>query len=110
MNLAKRTNTKCPNITWLCDTAGVSRAGYYKWLSEKEKRTIREEQDRRDFDFILQAYQYRGINKGAKSIHMRLLHQDPPIIMNEKKIRRLMKKYGLVICQHFFVQFFKDAA
>ena len=27
---------------------------------------------------------------------MRLLHLSPPIIMNEKKIRRLMRKYGLV--------------
>ena len=27
---------------------------------------------------------------------MRLLHMEPPIIMNVKKIRRLMKKYGLM--------------
>ncbi len=27
---------------------------------------------------------------------MRLLHMEPPIIMNVKKIRRLMKKYGLI--------------
>ena len=27
---------------------------------------------------------------------MRLLHMEPPVIMNVKKIRRLMKKYGLI--------------
>ena len=27
---------------------------------------------------------------------MRLLHMEPPIVMNVKKIRRLMKKYGLI--------------
>lgn len=27
---------------------------------------------------------------------MRLLHENPPVVMNVKKIRRLMKKYGLV--------------
>ena len=26
---------------------------------------------------------------------MRLLHLDPPVVMNTKKIQRLMKKYGL---------------
>ncbi|MEI3262697.1 MAG: hypothetical protein V8S11_12925 [Flavonifractor plautii] len=26
---------------------------------------------------------------------MRLLHLDPPVVMNIKKIRRLMRKYGL---------------
>ena len=31
----------------------------------------------------------------AAYIYMRLLHMDPPIHMNVKKIRRLMKKYGL---------------
>lgn len=41
----------------------------------------------------MEAYNYRGYQKGARSIHMRLLHMD--VRMNIKKIRRLMKKYGL---------------
>ena len=53
----------------------------------------REKQDQEDFDLILEAYMYRGYNKGARSIYMRLLHKG--IVMNLKKIRRLMKKYGL---------------
>ena len=50
--------------------------------------------DKKDFDLILEAYKFRGYKKGARSIHMRLLHS-PGIIMNVKKIRRLMRKYGL---------------
>ena len=36
-----------------------------------------------------------GYTKGARGIHMALLHLDEPIVMNLKKIRRIMKKYGL---------------
>lgn len=36
-----------------------------------------------------------GYTKGVRGIHMALLHFDEPVIMNPKKIRRLMKKYGL---------------
>ena len=83
------------NITWLCEAAGVSRSGYYHYLETGGLRAWREEQDRRDFLIILKAYQFRGYKKGARSVYMRLLHMDPPVNMNIKKIRRLMKKYGL---------------
>ena len=78
----------------LCDLACVSRSGYYRWLSAADSRAQREERDRRDFELILEAYRFRGRNKGARGIHMRLLHMG--ILMNIKKIRRLMKKYQLV--------------
>jgi len=58
-------------------------------------RQQREEQDKRDFTIILEAFQFRGYSKGARGIYMRLLHMTPPAHMNIKKIRRLMKKYGL---------------
>jgi transposase InsO family protein len=83
------------NIVWLCEAAGVSRSGYYHFLKTKDLRRQREEKDRRDFLIILEAYQFRGYKKGARSIYMRLLHMVPVVIMNIKKIRRLMKKYGL---------------
>ena len=78
----------------LCDLACVSRSGYYRWVSAADSRTQREEQDQRDFELILKAYRFRGRDKGARGIHMRLLHMG--ILMNIKKIRRLMKKYHLV--------------
>ena len=83
------------NIKWLCDAAGVSRSGYYYYLSTEKERAAREKEDRAAFQIILEAYQYRGYDKGARSIYMRLLHLKPPTVMNIKKIRRLMKKYGL---------------
>lgn len=82
-------------VSELCAIAGVSRSGYYRWLSAAPVRAARENADRQDFTRILDAYHYRGYEKGARSIHMRLLHQSQPICMNVKKIRRLMKKYGL---------------
>ena len=36
-----------------------------------------------------------GYTKGAKGIYMALLHMEPPVIMNLKKIRRLMDKFNL---------------
>jgi len=83
------------NIVWLCKAAGVSRSGYYHYLETEDLRNQREEQDRRDFTVILEAYQFRGYDKGARGIYMRLLHMKPPVSMNIKKIRRLMKKYRL---------------
>jgi putative transposase len=81
-------------ISTMCEIAGVSRSGYYRWCDVEDARKAREDADRLDFDLILEAYQYRGYAKGARGIHMRLLHK-PGIIMNVKKIRRLMHKYGL---------------
>jgi len=84
------------NITWLCAAAGISRSGYYHYLETENLRQQREEQDRQDFLLILKAYQFRGYDKGARGIYMRFLHMNPPVHMNIKKIRRLMKKYNLV--------------
>ena len=83
------------NISALCKMAGVSRSGYYHWVSQESYREECEQRDRNDFGLILNAYQYRGYKKGAQSIYMRLLRNTPPVVMNVKKIRRLMKKYGL---------------
>lgn len=80
-------------VTELCDIAGVSRSGYYGWLRAEETRRKREEHDRSDFRLILEAYRFRGYDKGVRGIHMRLLHMG--IRMNTKKIRRLMRKYRL---------------
>lgn len=80
----------------LCATAGVSRSGYYNWKRSAEKRNQKELQDQQDFEIILEAFKYRGYDKGIRGIYMRLLHMDPPIIMNVKKIQRLMRKYGLL--------------
>ena len=83
------------NVKELCEIAGVSRSGYYNWVASADKREQKEAQDRADFDLILQAYNFRGYDKGIRGIYMRLLHLDPPVVMNLKKIQRLMHKYNL---------------
>ncbi|MBI4855330.1 MAG: transposase [Acetobacterium woodii] len=77
-------------VIFLCDTAGVSRSDYYHYLVAENLRLQREEQDRQEFSIILKAYQFRRFDKGARGIYM-----NPPVHMNIKKIRRLMKKYKL---------------
>ena len=83
-------------ITELCSIARVSRSGYYNWGNSKDKRDEQERKDRHDFELILEAFSHRGYDKGVRGIHMRLLHMDPPILMNVKKISRLMHKYNLI--------------
>ncbi|WP_405376424.1 IS3 family transposase [Pseudobutyrivibrio sp.] len=79
----------------LCSLAGVSRSGYYRYISEDgaQKRYARELKDREDFALIKVAYDFRGYAKGYRSICMRLARMGTP--MNHKKVRRLMNKYGL---------------
>ena len=84
------------SVSRLCEIAGVSRSGYYNWVASEKNRIEKELQDRADFELILIAYTHRGYDKGAQGIYMRLIHMVPPVVMNVKKIRRLMKKYGLI--------------
>lgn len=83
------------SVSMMCQVAGVSRSGYYAWLKAAPTREAQETRDRADFEMILEAYKQRGYSKGAKGIYMCLIHRIPPVIMNLKKIRRLMKKYNL---------------
>ena len=93
IQLERSKDTNTMSVKELCELAGVTRSGYYNWLRHADAREKREQQDRADFELILNAYRHRGYAKGARGIHMRLLHDG--IRMNLKKIRRLMKKYGL---------------
>ncbi len=91
---ALRSTDNLLSITEMCQIAGVSRSGFYHWQASLPAREQREARDREDFELILTAYRYRGYAKGARGIYMRLLHMD--ILMNLKKIRRLMRKYKLI--------------
>jgi putative transposase len=81
------------NISWLCENAGVSRSGYYNWLNSEPNRADKDLRDKADFELLLEAYQFRGYDKGRRGIYMRLLHMG--MRMNQKKISRLMKKFNL---------------
>ena len=91
----QKANGNLLNVSMLCDIAGVSRSGYYRWLKAADIREAKEQQDREDFEKILKAYNQRGYSKGARGIYMCMVHWTPPVVMNMKKIRRLMKKYNL---------------
>ena len=73
------------SVKELCEAAGVSRSGYYAWLKASTVREESEENDRKDFEIILEAYKAREYKKGAGGIYMYLIHMDSPVIMNIKK-------------------------
>ncbi len=81
------------NISWLCKWLVCHEVAIITGFIHLKKEVIRDEQDRADFELILEAYKYRGYDKGRRGIYMRLLHMG--VRMNQKKISRLMKKYNL---------------
>lgn len=97
-NTVQQSNNEL-SISALCSIAGVSRSGYYAWVKAAPTRELQEQHDHDDFDLILTAYKMHGYSKGAQGISMALMHMEPPVIMNLKKIRRLMNKYHLS-CPH----------
>ena len=79
------------NVSMLCDIAGVSRSGYYRWVNAAKTREEKEQRDKADFELILKAYNQRGYSKGARGIYMCMIHWNPPVVMNLKKIRILIR-------------------
>lgn len=82
-------------VSRLCKLAGISRSGYYNYWSNESTRADREEADCRDFELIQNAYDFDGISKGSRGIHM-TLRDEFSITFNRKKVQRLMRKFGLV--------------
>jgi len=66
----------------------VSVSGYYKYLQEKETRKRKDEDD---YLLIKKVFDDKKGKVGARTIKMKL-----DVDMNLKKIRRIMKKYGLM--------------
>lgn len=85
-------------VTYFCQLLHVSRSGYYNYLATIEERAAKERKDREAHDLILKAFNHRGYKKGSRSIKMTLEH-DFDIVMNRKKIQRIMRKYGIQ-CPH----------
>lgn len=84
-------------LSYLCKVAGVSRSGYYNFfsLSSQESRKQRELLDEEAKNIILEAYNFKGRNKGARQIKM-TLEGHFGIVYNLKRIRRIMKKYEII--------------
>lgn len=83
------------NIKYMCEYAQVSRSGYYNYLKYSNNDSKKEQNDLKEFNLILEAYKFKRRYKGARLIKM-TLEKQYGVIMNLKKIRRLMAKFGLV--------------
>ncbi|KKK34452.1 transposase [Mesobacillus campisalis] len=82
-------------VTYLCKMAGVSRSGYYTWIKADHKRAERLENDWKDYELIKEIFDYKKGRAGTLVIKM-ILENDKNVIMNHKKIRRIMRKFNLV--------------
>jgi putative transposase len=81
------------SVSYLCEVAGVSRSGYYRWMSCAPNRLQREQADYEQHLLIREIFLKKNRKAGWRVIRMNLEKQT--VIMNPKKIRRLMRKYGL---------------
>ena len=80
--------------TYLCGCIDVSKSGYDNYLKNENKRIERDIKDKKNFDLILKAYKFKKRKKGARQIMM-VLDNDFNVHFNLKKVKRLMKKFGL---------------
>lgn len=70
----------------------MSRSGYYRWL----KQTDRIDKDYIDYLLLKEIFDKGKKKYGWRQIQMRL-KREKKIVMNHKKIIRIMKKYSLVV-------------
>jgi len=84
-------------ISYLCETIGVSRSGYYNYFSLRSQkvRYQRDSEDEKMRDIILKAFNFKRRKKGARQIKM-TLEGHFEIVYNLKRIRRIMKKYEII--------------
>lgn len=75
----------------MCSITKVSRSGYYRWLKNVDKIP----KDYVDYLLVKEAFEAGKSKYGWRQIRMNLSRKKK-IIMNHKKIIRIMKKYNLV--------------
>ena len=51
-----KSSTSSLSVKELCQIAGVSRSGYYAWVKAAPIRARQEQQDRKDFELVLEGY------------------------------------------------------
>jgi putative transposase len=81
--------------SYLCEIAQVSRSGFYAWLKAAPSRYQREEHDRNDYKLIEEIFIATKRKGGWRTIKMNL-EKEYAILMNHKKILRIMRKFQLV--------------
>jgi len=79
------------DIELLCNIAEVSRSGYYRWLKTADDT----DKDYDDYLLVKEIFEAGKSRYGWRQIRMNL-ERKKKIIMNHKKIIRIMRKYDLV--------------
>jgi putative transposase len=80
------------SVVMLCKLAEVSRAGYYKWLASYETRNARLDEDAVLKEHILAIHRIRPY---FGYFRMRTALRKEGLIVNHKKVRRLMRELGI---------------
>ncbi|MGG3575414.1 IS3 family transposase, partial [Bacillus gobiensis] len=80
-------------ITKLVEITSVSRAGYYKWFARKGQN-IQDRKDESLLPYLIKIFNEHKGTYGRKRIKMELENQYD-MMVNEKRISRIMRKYGL---------------
>ncbi|MBA9024783.1 IS30 family transposase [Peribacillus huizhouensis] len=83
------------SVSFLCGLAGVSRSGYYAWLKAVSIRQRKDEEDQKDIKLIQYIFNQKKQKVGALQIKM-ILENDYFVVMNHKKIRRLIRTLQLI--------------
>lgn len=77
--------------TYLCNSIGVSKSGYYNYLKNESKRIEKEIKDEEDFKWIMKAYKFKNRKKGSRQIKM-VLDNEFDIHFNLKKGSKINEK------------------
>lgn len=85
------------NVSAACEALEVSRRGYYNWVDATEARAQREAVDRQAKMQVEQAFYSHGVKKGSREI-VDNMAREQGIIMNRKKVQRIMRKFNINFC------------
>jgi transposase InsO family protein len=85
---------KSLKIKYLCEIANVSRSGYYAWCNAAQTRAIKDERDYQDYNAIAEVFYRKKQKAGWRTVKMDL-ENNKGKILNHKRIRRIMNKFGL---------------
>lgn len=86
-------NSKVYPVKTLVEITEVSRAGYYKWLKRNGENDV-DKRDEKLIPFLLKVFNGNKGTYGRKRLKL-ALENEYEIRVSEKRISRMMKKYGL---------------